>query len=810
MSILHGLNQPQREAVTAQPGPTLVLAGPGSGKTRVLTHRIAFLIEEMGVRPWEIMAVTFTNKAAREMLERVERLIGEMPRGLTMGTFHSTCARILRRETNNLLGYQANFVIFDTDDQKQVVKQALKDLNLDDKRFPPAKMLSGISSAKNELITADIYAATNYIAEVTRRVYTRYQELLVANNAMDFDDLLLNTVLLFDERPDILARYQERYRFLLVDEFQDTNTVQYGLLNRLAAGHRNLFAVGDSDQSIYKWRGADFRNINRFRETYPDARLILLEQNYRSTQLILDAAKAVIRRNNERVDKDLFTERKGGARIEISEAYNETEEAHTIVATIQRMMTASHSAGDFAIMYRTNAQSRAIEEAFLREGMSYKLVGATRFYNRREIKDLIAYLRLVHNPADSVSFQRVINTPTRGIGRKTQDQLLIWGASKGWQPGVTTMQLAIDPDLQHPFNSRALNAIQPFGNMLAAWVALRDKVPVGELLDTIIDQTGFRDYLQDGTDEGEERWLNVMELRNVAGVDRELNLTQFLEQVSLVADVDNLEATQDAPTLLTMHAAKGLEFPVVFITGLEEGVLPHSRALDDAEELAEERRLFYVGITRAKDRLYLSHAFRRMSYGQSDLGTPSRFLGDIPDDLTTGSTAAARREQSKSRMTRWSWDTEYSSGGGYSYEDDEDYVDYDEDGGYQQRSRQSGRWANAANNRSTSRRLPSRDNPISPGARHQARQDRRQPSYYQPTTRRAESETEAPPPVAAESSPAYVTGQKVRHAKFGDGIVIETRDTGADTEITVAFGSVGIKRLAASFAKLEITEEAPR
>ena len=813
MSILNGLNQPQRDAVTAPPGPTLVLAGPGSGKTRVLTHRIAYLIEEMGVRPWEIMAVTFTNKAAREMLERVERLIGEMPRGLTMGTFHSTCARILRRETDNLLGYQDNFVIFDTDDQKQVVKQALKELNLDDKRFPPAKMLSGISSAKNELITADIYAATNYIAEVTRRVYTRYQELLVANNAMDFDDLLLNTVLLFDERPDILTRYQERYRFLLVDEFQDTNTVQYGLLNRLAAGQRNLFAVGDSDQSIYKWRGADFRNINRFRETYPDARLILLEQNYRSTQLILDAAKAVIRRNSERVDKDLFTERRGGARIEISEAYNETEEAHTIVATIQRMMTAGHASGDFAIMYRTNAQSRAIEEAFLREGMSYKLVGATRFYNRREIKDLIAYLRLVHNPADSVSFQRVVNTPTRGIGRKTQDQLLIWGASKGWQPGVTTMQLAIDPELQHPFNARALNAIQPFGNMLAAWVALRDKVPVGELLDTIIDQVGFRDYLQDGSDEGEERWQNVMELRNVAGVDREISLTQFLEQVSLVADVDNLEATQDAPTLLTMHAAKGLEFPVVFITGLEEGVLPHSRALDDAEELAEERRLFYVGITRAKDRLYLSHAFRRMSYGQSDLGTPSRFLGDIPDDLTTGSTAAARREQSKNRMTRWSWDTEYSSGSGYSYEDDEDYVDYDEDSGSERRSRQSGRstgtWSSSPP--ATSRRLPSRDKPISPGARHRARSNsNRQPNYYQPTTRRAAPEPESSSPLAADSGPEYATGQKVRHAKFGDGIVIETRDTGADTEITVAFGSVGIKRLAASFAKLEITEEAPR
>ena len=816
----------------APPGPTLVLAGPGSGKTRVLTHRIAYLVEEMGVKPWQIMAVTFTNKAAREMLDRVERLIGEMPRGLTMGTFHSTCARILRRETENLLGYENNFVIFDTDDQKQVIKQALNDLNLDDKRFPPAKMLSGISSAKNELITADIYAATNYIAEVTRRVYTRYQELLVANNAMDFDDLLLNTVLLFDERADILARYQERYQFLLVDEFQDTNTVQYSLLTRLAAGHRNLFAVGDSDQSIYKWRGADFRNINRFRDTYPEAELILLEQNYRSTQIILDAAKAVIRRNSERVDKDLFTDRSGGARIEINEAYNETEEAHTIVATIQRMMTAGHNAGDFAVMYRTNAQSRAIEEAFLRESMAYKLVGATRFYNRREIKDLIAYLRLVHNPADSVSFQRVINTPTRGIGKKTQDQLRIWGASVGLQPGLATIKLAIDPEVQHPFNSRAIKAIKPFGTLLASWTALKDKVTVGELLATIIDGTGFRDYLQDGTDEGEERWLNVMELRNVAGVDKEISLTQFLEQVSLVADVDNLEATQDAPTLLTMHAAKGLEFPVVFITGLEEGVLPHSRALDDAEELAEERRLFYVGLTRAMDRLFISHAFRRMSYGQSDMSTPSRFLGDIPDELTTGNKAAARREQTKSRMSRWSWNSEYS-GKGYAYEDDEDYVDYDDDDddgwGSQRRSQRSGRsrgaWStsppagnSAGSGRgraTTSRRLPSRENPISPGARNRARNSRASgrrttgSGYYQPTTRRADNIPEPPSHPSQPELPSYQTGQKVNHSKFGDGIIIETKDTGSDIEVTVAFGSVGIKRLAASFAKLEITDEAP-
>ncbi|MDX1614969.1 MAG: UvrD-helicase domain-containing protein [Candidatus Promineifilaceae bacterium] len=749
MDILNGLNPAQQQAVTSGPGPVLVLAGPGSGKTRVLTHRIAHLIETAGVPPWHILAVTFTNKAAREMGLRIEALLHGRPRGLTMGTFHATCVRILRRESDELPGYDGDFLIFDTDDQRQVVKRALRDLDLDDKKFPPNKMLNGISNAKNELVTAEMYAANNYLGEITRRVYQRYQEILQANNAMDFDDLLMNVVLLLDERPDVLQRYQQRYQHILVDEFQDTNTAQYGLLQRLAAAHGNIFVVGDADQSIYKWRGADFRNINRFRQQYPQAELILLEQNYRSTQIILDAAKAIIRHNHERVDKELFTERGGGAPIQVSEAYNERDEADAVVATIERLMLEGQAPGGCAVMYRTNAQSRAVEEAFIRAGMNYRLVGATRFYSRREIKDLIAYLRLVHSPTDSVSFNRIVNTPTRGIGRKTQERLLRWARRNGWQPGEAVLRLVDDPDVQHPFSSRAYNVLTAFGQLLRDWIALRDQVSVGDLLDTIVEAVGYRAYLVDGTDEGDDRWANVMELRGVAGEYSDLDLSEFLEQVALVSDVDDLEEDPNAPTLLTLHAAKGLEFPVVFIVGLEDGMLPHSRSLDDPDELAEERRLFYVGLTRAKDQVYLSYAFRRTFYGETDVTTPSRFLQEIPGELLQGGTARQRRETTKRRASAWQWN----------------------------RSR-------------------------SDGLRGRPKTDRRaelpEPNAGLGLPSRPDQ------PAAAQAQ--FRTGQSVRHHKFGEGIVVESKPTGNDEEVVVAFKSSGIKKLVASLARLESVE----
>jgi DNA helicase-2/ATP-dependent DNA helicase PcrA len=422
MDLLEYLNPAQRAAVSAPPGALLVVAGPGSGKTRVLTHRIAYLIRKMRVSPWHILAVTFTNKAAREMEHRIEQLLDGRPQGLQMGTFHAICARLLRREVDNLTHYQRDFVIFDTADQLQVVKQSLAELNIDDKKFPPGKMLNGISNAKNDLVTPAEYVATNYVSEVTRRVYERYQLTLQVNNAMDFDDLLMNTVLLFDEQPDVLAKYQERYHHILVDEFQDTNATQYQLLRFLAGERNSIFAVGDSDQSIYKWRGADYRNIQNFYRDFPQSKTILLEQNYRSTQMILDAAIEVIRRNADHIPKKLFTERQGGTKITVRESYNEADEAATVVNTIESLMLQGYRGNDFAVMYRTNAQSRAIEEAFVQAGLPYRLVGATQFYQRREIKDVVAYLRIVHNPLDAVSFNRVLNAPTRGIGQQTQAQ----------------------------------------------------------------------------------------------------------------------------------------------------------------------------------------------------------------------------------------------------------------------------------------------------------------------------------------------------------------------------------------------------
>ncbi len=752
MDALHGLNAQQKAAVSAESGPILVLAGPGSGKTRVLTQRIVYLIQTLRIPPWHILAVTFTNKAAREMRERVERLVEGELRGLLMGTFHAVCARLLRRETQHLAGYTPEFVIFDEDDQKQVIKQVLADLNLDEKRFPPGKMLAGIGMAKNELITAEAYQANNYISEVTRRAYTRYQELLRANNAMDFDDLLMNIVHLFDAQPDVLRKYQEQFRHILVDEFQDTNTAQYGLLTRLAALYQNIFVVGDADQSIYKWRGADFRNIQRFRRQYPQAQVILLEQNYRSTQIVLDAAQAVIRHNRDRVDKGLFTERRGGQKIVVRELYNEVEEAQQVVDTIAELVLGGHNPGDFAVMYRTNAQSRAIEEAFLRAGLPYRLVGATRFYGRREVKDVIAYLRLVHNPRDEVSFNRVVNTPPRGIGQKTREQLGEWGQAQGWGSAESLLHLITQPDIPHPFTGRALSALTRVGHLLQGWLSLRVHTPVGDLMGQILEQIGFHDYLDDGTEEGRDRWANILELRGVTQAEPGVSLSEFLEEVALVSDVDSLAEGVKAPTLLTLHAAKGLEFRVVFITGLEEGLLPHSRSLGNPDDIAEERRLFYVGLTRAMERLYLTHAFRRNLYGLSDVAGPSRFLSEIPDQFLAGQVVG--RQQARQQVSSWDWSPSPA-------------------------------------------REPARPKSTPPTQVSRGQDFGRISS---PTPPPAE-EPPAPPPARR-----YHTGQSVRHAKFGPGIVIEAKITGNDEEVTVAFKENGIKRLAASFAHLEIVE----
>ncbi|MBN1582043.1 MAG: UvrD-helicase domain-containing protein [Anaerolineae bacterium] len=634
--LLEGLNPAQQLAVTTTEGPVLVLAGPGSGKTRVLTHRVAYLIREKGVRPWQIMAVTFTNKAAREMKDRLSNLIGSIDLGqLTIGTFHAICVRLLHREATTL-GLNPNFVIYDDSDQQALMRRAIAELNLDDKRFRPRTMHSIISRAKTEMLTPAEFEPRTYQEEVARRIYVLYEKLLTESNALDFDDLLLKVVLAFREHPDLLHKYQDRYHYVLVDEFQDTNAVQYELVRQFSGGTRNLFGVGDEDQSVYGFRGADFRNVLRFEKDYGDTKKILLEQNYRSTQTILDVANAVIAPNIQRTAKTLFTEREKGTVAFVHEAYDEDEEARWVVERIRQLGQQEIAPGDCAVMYRTNAQSRALEEAFLVAGMPYKLVGATRFYGRREIKDLMAYLRIIQNPYDSVSLGRIINVPARKIGGKTLGSLNVWAASKTIST-YDAMVLMFEGE-SAPVSSAGRGALLRFYMMWNTWLLLRGKASALALLDQVIDQTGYEGYLRDGTDQGEERWENVLELRAVAAqytdIEEGQSLNAFLEEVSLVSDVDNLDDS-NAPTLLTLHAAKGLEFAVVFIVGLNDKLIPHSRSFDDPDAMEEERRLFYVGVTRAQDRLYMLHTFRRSVWGSSEVSEPSRYLKDIPSGLKT-------------------------------------------------------------------------------------------------------------------------------------------------------------------------------
>jgi DNA helicase II / ATP-dependent DNA helicase PcrA len=724
MNHLSDLNLQQQQAVMAGLGPVLVMAGPGSGKTRVLTQRIAYLIDSMGVRPYNILAVTFTNKAAREMESRVVSMLGDQTRGLTLGTFHSTCARILRREAEHL-PFSSNFVIFDSDDQVSLVKRAVADLNLDDKKFRAAAVLGAISRAKNELILPETFPVVSYRDEVVKRVYLRYREMLVTNNAVDFDDLLLWVARLLEDVPAVREKYSRRFEHVLVDEFQDTNLAQYVLLKHLASFHGNIFVVGDTDQSIYRWRGADYRNVLRFEKDYPNTQVILLEQNYRSTQTILDAAMAVIDQNPQRTRKKLFTEREAGRKVIFNEAYDERVEASFIVDTIARQVHRKQSRpGDFAIMYRTNAQSRVLEEAFLHAGLPYKLVGAQRFYGRREIKDVIAYLRLVHNPNDEISLGRILNVPSRGIGDKTLGSLRKQAQQSGISPAELLLDLS-DPSSQHreAFSGRAATSLVNFGRMLAEWRALLPVTAPLKLMDQVLEDVDYYSYINDGTDEGQERWENVLELRRLAAEFAEQPLEAFLERVALVSDQDTMEASANVPTLLTLHAAKGLEFPVVFIVGLDDGTLPHSRSFEDIEEMMEERRLLYVGMTRAKDHLYLIYPLHRSTYGFSEPTIPSRFLDDIPFEMLEG---------------------EATSRSGMSL------------GATSSRVRAPDRW----------------------------------PSSSSTPTRALEQR--------------YRAGARVMHPVWGEGLVLNSKIQDDDEIVDIFFENLGLKRVAASLAKLEL------
>lgn len=724
MDLLEGLNTQQREAVTASAGQTLVLAGPGSGKTRVLTHRIAFILADWKVHANSILAVTFTNKAAREMALRVESLVEPIGlstfvnREISLGTFHAFCAGLIRREAD-LLPLRRDFVIFDDSDQESLIRQVIKDYNLDPKQIQPRKVQNAISQAKNELIGVDEFSSETYFTEVVLRIYERYQAALLANNGVDFDDLLFTVVRLLREHPDVRRRYRDRFPHLLVDEFQDTNTAQYVLLKLLGGEHPDLFVVGDPDQSIYRWRGADYRNVRRFQQDFPGTQTILLEQNYRSTQTILDVAMSVIDKVPHRHRKDLFTERGAGEKVVIHEAYDEYDEAGYVVETIA-LLTALEGIepGDVAVMYRTNAQSRALEEAFLGANLPYRLVGAQRFYGRREIKDIIGYLRVIHNPSDMVSLLRVLNTPARGIGEKTVAQLLAAAEEHAVEPADVLVNLARDEQSRYTgaFNSRARSALLKFAKPYSNWVVEKEEAEVLQLIDRVLEDTHYRAHLDDGTEEGAQRLDNIEELRlaviDLAGID----LADFLERVALVSDQDTLTEAQNAPTLLTLHAAKGLEFPVVMIIGMDEEMLPHRRSFDNSESMAEERRLFYVGVTRAEDRLFLVRAFRRRFAGASDLTKPSRFLADIPPSLLEGEAGTTHAWERRTYESDTTWDS-----------------------------------------------------------------------------------AEIAPLVSK-----YQTGMRVRHGKFGEGIVLRTEISFDDEEITVEFEDHGVKHLVASLAQLEV------
>ena len=807
--LLAGLNEPQKQAVTTTEGPVLILAGPGSGKTRVITHRIAYLFQHEHVSPWKILAVTFTNKAAKEMRERLEKLVGlNESKQMSIGTFHAICVRVLRTEADYLvpLGLNKSFVILDTDDQSTLIKQAIRELNLDEKQYKAATMQAMISRAKNDLLRPEQMAerAEKYFEEVAARVYKIYQKLLRANNSVDFDDLLLLTEQLWRREPSVLRHYQERWHYIHVDEFQDCNLPQYKLIRLLGyglhdspTGLRNVCVVGDDDQMIYTWRGASSENVLRFEEDFPNTKVIMLEQNYRSTQTILDAAQNVVRRNRQRKDKNLWTAMGSGQQIILHEAYNEEEEGLFTAREIQRLLARGdiENRNDVAVMYRTNAQSRALEEQFLRANIPYKVIGSRKFYERKEIKDMLAYLRLLANPQDELSLKRIINVPNRKIGPKTVGDLQQWASDQG-----VTLYQAVQQIEQHPTLGKAAKAaLGEFGRLMTDLTASIDELPLPDLLNRIAERSGYGPELREVPEGEMDRWANIQELHRVSedysAIETHVALELFLENVALVGGADTTQSSEngtliqeenrDAVTLITLHAAKGLEYPVVFIVGMDEGSLPHSRSVDKPDQLEEERRLVYVGFTRAMRRLYLVRAYRRSFFGETHSTEPSRFLSDIPPQLVSHPNANSReaggiRTQFGNRpVRRTPWD------------DDDDYnQDYSSTG-------DSGRTFGSGkpNTYSTSSTTPPKWTP-------------RTGSYSSPTVPPTAKTTpplpKPPVPVSKPKEQQYKPGDKVRHDKFGEGIILKSdMEQGTEFVEVQFYGKNGKKRLSMDFAKLE-------
>ncbi|MBD8069644.1 DNA helicase PcrA [Bacillus sp. PS06] len=732
--LLSGLNPQQQEAVKATDGPLLLMAGAGSGKTRVLTHRIAYLMAEKEVAPWNILAITFTNKAAREMKERVAAIVGGAAEDIWISTFHSMCVRILRRDIDRI-GINRNFSILDSGDQLSVIKSVLKEKNLDPKKNDPRSILGSISSAKNELITPEEYAKTagGYYEQTVSDVYTEYQRKLKKNQSLDFDDLIMTTIQLFQRVPEVLTNYQRKFQYIHVDEYQDTNHAQYLLVKLLAARFKNICVVGDSDQSIYRWRGADIANILSFEKDYPKAQMIMLEQNYRSTKNILKAANVVIENNSNRKPKVLWTENDEGNKISYYRADSEAMEAQFVAGKIRDLVNSgARKLSDIAILYRTNAQSRVMEEVLLKSNLNYTIVGGTKFYDRKEIKDLLAYLRLVANPDDDISLARIVNVPKRGVGATSVDKL----ANYAITTDLSLFDALADIDLLG-LSGKVTNTLREFRNQINHWGAMQEYLSVTELVEEILEKTGYRDMLKNEKSlEAESRLENIEEFlsvtKNFEEKSEDKSLIAFLTDLALVADIDKLEEDEeekdksDAIVLMTLHSAKGLEFPVVFLIGLEEGVFPHSRSLMEEAEMEEERRLAYVGITRAEEDLYITNAQMRTLFGRTNMNPVSRFVGEIPEDLLENLNEQMKMKQQAATRTPFT---------------------------------------------------PARERKMTP-----------QPSFTTATS-------------TGGNEISWQVGDKAEHKKWGIGTVVSVKGDGESKELDIAFPSpTGIKRLLAKFA----------
>jgi len=764
-NLIEGLNDKQKEAVLATEGPCLVIAGAGSGKTKVLTHKIAYLLSEKNVKPWNILSITFTNKAANEMKQRVEKLVGEASQEMWLGTFHSICVRILRRFIDRI-GFDTTFLIFDSTDQRTLVKECIKSMRLDDKLFTDRSVLSEISNGKNDMLEPKAYQVKyngDFRKEKIGKVYELYQKKLKENNALDFDDIINYTIKILTENPDVLEYYTEKFKYVLVDEYQDTNKAQFMLVSILASKYGNITVVGDNDQGIYSFRGADITNILNFEKDFPGSKIVKLEQNYRCTGNILKAANAVIKNNENKYDKKLWTENEEGKLPCIYKAEDEYDEASYIVKQINMLKMEEYlKLSDFVILYRMNSQSRAIEDIFRRENIPYKIIGGLKFYERKEIKDIIAYLRLIFNTSDNLSLKRIINEPKRGIGKTSLDNIQDISDKTG-----KSMYEIIKYAEQYELNRVKANSIQ-FVEVIEELRKQVNQIPISELIKLTLNKTGYVKALEnENTIEAESRIQNLEEFLTVAIEFEEQmaenTLAEFLESISLTSDIDNMEESEDTVTLMTLHSAKGLEFPVVFLVGMEEGIFPGYKSIEEIKELEEERRLFYVGITRAMQYLYLTCAKRRTIFGSTSYNQMSRFLKEIPKDLLDGYEEIDNEDNNSFKDSNYGWEygTNYAEKvKTYKFDNVEKIPEVKEKvGAFQFRTAES--FLNSLNKKASDRQV---------------------------------------------DITKYKEGQRIYHKKFGEGTINKIEQEGEDYKLDIQFDKVGHKRLMAKFAELEIVE----